>query len=218
MEYYIMSKKVPQDVTETLALAIVPEIDNKLYVNFMTFEIMSKEDFDESVNSVSTGVKEKIDVITNLSRHAILHFHKTGDNHYVNKLINRLPNGIDIFALKTWFKAFAPLVYDAKTKSYVKDRTEDALPILVTNLENPDEVSMEKATILLTKAWAKSWSDFSIKKDPETPDFDQYLRTRLMSIVSGFEKLQKKRKDETPTAELQDIMSTVKGMLESIAA
>lgn len=212
--------------TKTVAMVMETPVQE---TSFMTENVMTRDAFFDFVKKVRESALTTQEQIVMASKHAILHFHRTGDTDFINQLILSMPEGQRVKALTFWIKCHSPVVFDKKTKRYVKDKGDNALPVLC--LINQDKTSPDygknmqseeniiKANKLLSEAWATPYYEFSKERvEEEIPENLVFLKTSLENLLKRYAKIEEENKKhgKNPIAEVTEIVSTLKGIVNSV--
>ena len=209
------------------AMAVVMETVKPF--SFMTENVMTRDEFFAFVAKTRESALTTQEQIVMAGKHALLHFHRTGDTDFINQLILSMPDGQRVKALLFWIKAHAPITFDKSSKRYVKDKGENALPVLC--LINQDKESANygknmqseeniiKANKLLSEAWATPYYEFSKERDPEdTPENLVFLKTSLESLLKRYAKIEEENRKagKMPAAEVTEIVNNLKGIVNRV--
>ena len=186
--------------------------------NYMELAVMDKTTFDAGVESWSKVAHISENQAVEFSQHALLHFHKSGDVHYMNKLYKSMPKSMRKAALMAWFKGHAPVVFDEKTKQFSKDRGEEALPTFPANVEGNEELIM-KTNQLIQSAFNTHFYEYTREIAPDLPDAEVYLKASLKKILAKVDKIiEEKGALDPDTADQVHLLRNVARNIESLAA
>jgi hypothetical protein len=193
---------------------------------FLTLQVMDKGTFVAEAEKWGKDTLANQAVAGTLANHALLHFHRTGDTHYMNVLRKATPSMVRTKALVVWFKAFAPVKLDSKSDSIVKDK-ESVLPTYpdAKYRDQPENAEVIIATnALLSTAFEKPFWEYSKEGEPVTPEMDKFLFDGLTNLLKRYDAMVervKKAGDTVPaevTEQAQAIRDVRRNMETVLAA
>lgn len=172
--------------------------ENQVKESFLTLKVMENEDFALLIKSFVKAGKAAQEQSLIASKHALLHFHRTGDTTYMTRLYKAMPESMRKGALKLWLVRHAPVEFSTKLDEFVKDR-ESNIPTYPAHdkRDNPENAEIITAVnTLINEAWAKPYYEYSKEVDPVVPEAEVFLKKNLENLVKRFDRLSENLKKE----------------------
>ena len=115
--------------------------------------IVSDEDFDAAILSITTCGKRLDSAIHRAAVSAAVHVALHGNPGRVNKLIAAMPKGSRVNALRDWFTNFGPVEWDAKTKTFATDK--DHAKLMKSELDDGETIIPADVMEGVLKPWTE---------------------------------------------------------------
>jgi len=141
--------------------------------------------FDAALVSIANRGKKLDADIHKFAVSAALHTAVHGQPHYVNKLIEAMPKGSRVNALREWFSLFGPVEYNSDTKLFVTDK--DHAKQMVAELAEGHVVPTDIETGITTP-----WTDLKPEGGYKPMDFTAEILKAVGKAQDRLEKAEDK--------------------------